>query len=136
MVNDTYPRAGDRTPSACAQREEHWRRNLARQQQSGLTAAAFCRREQIRPSALSWWARELRERNGAHRTTATKKTPPRKPNRPAFVPVKVIEATPRVAGPSPELEVVTRGGHVIRLKPGFDAATLRRAVAALEGQPC
>lgn len=54
-----YPRAGDRTPSACAQREEHWRRVLARQEQSGLTRSAFSRREGINESALSWWAREL-----------------------------------------------------------------------------
>lgn len=128
MANDAYPRAGDRSPSACAQREEHWRRVLARQRQSGLTRAAFCRREGIQPTAFSWWARELGERDGSPRKA--RKAPPR----PAFVPVRVIEAVPPRGAST--LEVVTPGGHVIRLGPGFDPAMLRRAVAALEGRPC
>lgn len=136
MANEsTYPRAGDRTPSACAQREEHWRRVLARQDQSGLTGAAFCRREGVKESALSWWARELNERDGARRKASASKTP-RKPRRPAFVPVRVIEEAPRTSAIGAEVEVVTRGGHVIRLRPGFDAETLRQVVAALESQPC
>lgn len=131
MANDsTYPSAGDRTPSACAQREEHWRRVLGRHRQSGLTQAAFSIREQIKLSALSWWARELRERDGArHEARET----PRKSRRPAFVPVRVIQMAPAVTS---ALEVVTRGGHVIRLQSGFDPALLRRVVAALEGATC
>jgi hypothetical protein len=58
----------------------------------------------------------------------------RKPRRSTFVPVHVI-AAPSPAGAA-AVEVVTRGGHVVRLQPGFDPETLRRAVAALEGQPC
>ena len=137
MANEStaYPQAGDRTPSACAQREEHWRRVLARHQQSGLTMTAFCGREQITPSALSWWARVLREREVRRHKPEPKKTR-RKPRHPAFVPVRVIEAAPRASASMAALEVVTRDGHVIRLGPGFDTATLRRAVAALEGQPC
>ncbi len=136
MANNSYPRAGDRSPSACAQREEYWRRVLARQRQSGLTATDFCEREQIKASALSWWARELREREGTRRKGAASKAPSKKPKRSAFVPVKLIEASPRASAASAAVEIVTRGGHVIRLQPGFDAVTLRRAVAALEGQPC
>jgi hypothetical protein len=128
-----YPGAGNRTPSARAQREKHWRRVVARQQQSGLTRADFCRREGIKNSALSWWAHELRERDGARPKSEARKTR-RRSRRPAFVPVRVIETAPPASVPA--VEVVTRAGHVIRLGPGFDPATLRRAVAALEGQPC
>jgi len=131
MANESkYPHAGDRTPSACAQREEHWRRVLARQRQSGLTQAGFSNREGIKPTALSWWARELRERDGTPRKG--RKTP--QPRRPAFVPVRVIEAVPRHSAST--LEVVTRGGHVVRLQADFDPAALRRLISALEGQPC
>lgn len=134
MVNDsTYPRAGDPTPSASAQREEHWRRVLARQRQSGLTMAAFCRREGIKPSPLSWWSRELGRRDGAQHKTVARKTR-RKSRRPAFVPVHVIAAAPS-AGTS-VVEVVTRGGHVVRLQPGFDPAMLRGVIEALEGLSC
>lgn len=136
MANDTYPQPGDRTPSACAQREEHWRRILARQKQSGLTAAEFCAREEIKPTALSWWAKELRERDGTRPARAAKKVVAKKPRRPAFVPVRVIEAAPSASAVSVGVEVVTRAGHVVRVKPGFDPATLRRVLIALEGRTC
>jgi transposase-like protein len=130
MANDsTYPRDGDRTPSPCAQREEHWRRVLARHRQSGLSQADFCRREEIKPNTLNWWAHELRERDGMHgRARRSRRT-----RRPAFVPVRVVQAMPKNGS---ALEVVTRSGHVIRLHTGFDAATLRQAVAALEDATC
>lgn len=135
MANEIlYPKVGDRTPSARAQRAEHWRRVLARQQQSGLSMAAFCAREQITPSALNWWARELRKRESEPRKPEPKKIK-RKRRRSAFVPVRVIEATMPVANGF-AVEVLTRDGQVIRVRPGFDAVTLRRAVAALEGRPC
>ena len=40
LTTACYPRAGDRTPSAGAERETHWRRILARQRQSSLTQAS------------------------------------------------------------------------------------------------
>lgn len=134
MANDsTYPRAGDRTPSARAQREEHWRRVLALQAQSGLSKADFCRREvTVKESALSWWARELKERDRPPRSPKARSK--RKTPRDAFVPVRVIQVAP--VDTASTLEVVTRSGLVIRLKPGFDPATLRSVVAALEGRPC
>ena len=133
MANDPYPQVGDRTPSACAQREEHWRRVLARQRESGLTQAVFCRREGIKPTALSWWARELSKRRQSRRP-ARQARPPKRTRRPAFIPVRVIQAAPRSSASG--LEVVTRGGHVVHLQPDFDPAMLRRVMAALEGQPC
>jgi len=128
-----YPRAGDRTPSACAQREEHWRRVLARLEQSGLTRSIFSRREGINESALSWWVRELTRRRKARRP-ARQARQPKPVEHSAFVPVRVIQAAPRSGAPA--LEVVTRGGQVVRVQPDFDPAMLRRVIAALEGQPC
>lgn len=135
MANDTtYPRHGDRTPSAQAQREEHWRRILARQQQSGLTRAAFCRREGINKNALTWWTRQLKRRGRSRQVTARGIAKPKSARRAVFVPVRVIQASPR-NGTSP-VEVVTRSGHVVRLHPDFDPSTLRKVLAALEVQPC
>jgi hypothetical protein len=134
MANETsYPQVGDRTLSARAQRAEHWRRVVARQQQSGLSMAAFCAREPVKASALSWWARELRKRESERRKPEPKEIR-RKRRRPVFVPVRVIEAAPSTSAPA--VEVLTRDGHVVRVGPGFDPATLRRTVAALEGRPC
>jgi hypothetical protein len=58
------------------------------------------------------------------------------PATPAFVPVRLIEE------PSPgatAVEVVVRGGRLVRVAPGFRADTLREVVAVLEtleGPPC
>lgn len=77
MANEStgYPRAGNRTSSARARREEYWRRILARQQQGGLSRAAFCRREGIKDGALSWWARELRVRDRVRSKPKKSKSP-------------------------------------------------------------
>lgn len=131
-TDSTYPRAGDRTPAARAQREEYWRRMLARQRQSGLTRAEFCRREGLQESAISWWAKELAERDRPAKTAVTPKPRPKKKTpRTTFVPLQMAQAA---SIPSAfAFEIVTRSGHVVRLGPGFDPEMLRRAIAALEG---
>lgn len=135
LVVAGYPRVGNRTPSARAQRAEHWRRVLARQEQSGLSRSGFCRREGIKAGTLHWWASALRGREEKRKRVVirTTRARPKKQRPAAFLPVRVIQAVPTAL---PALEVVTRGGSVIRLGPGIDPETLRRAVAALEGPPC
>ena len=44
-----------------AERETYWRGILERQAASGLTAAAFCRRESISQPSFYLWRRKLRE---------------------------------------------------------------------------
>ena len=39
-------------------------------------------------------------------------------------------------GAAGRLEVVVRGGRVVRVRPGFDAGTLARVVQTLEALPC
>lgn len=134
MANTTtYPMPGDRTPAAQAQRETHWRRLLDRCQKSGLTRTAFCRREGVSESALNWWIRALRERDQPRRPKRVAKPQRRKHTRSHFIPVRVIEAAAVNATP---VEVVTRSGRVVRVQQGFDAPTLRRVIAALEGLSC
>jgi transposase len=131
----TYPAHGTPTAEARAQRREYWREVLKRWRKSGLSMAAFCKGDDLKDSTLNWWARQLRVRDcdrvRAKRAAAKPKA--QGAARSAFVPVRVIQVASTEGAAT--LEVVTRSGHVIRLKPGFDPATLRRAVAALEGQP-
>lgn len=135
MANTTtYPVSGDKTPAAQAQRETHWRRVLDRCGKSGLTRTAFCSRESINESSLSWWARVLRERDETRRPKTATKPRRRKRTRSHFVPVRVIEAVPAVN--ATPVEVVARGGRVVRVQPGFDVPTLRRVIAALEDLSC
>jgi hypothetical protein len=48
------------------------------------------------------------------------------------VPVRLVEDTP----PAAAVEVVLRGGRVLRVAAGFSAQTLREIVATLEDLPC
>ena len=99
--------------------ERTWRGRLREWRRSGLTGRDFCARHSLSEPSFYAWRREIcqrdRERSAAKRS-------------PAFVPVRVVGAEP--------LEVVVRGGRVVRVAAGFDAEQLRAVVAALEALPC
>jgi transposase len=108
--------AAGRTPDE--HKEQQWRRWIARWQTSGLSVAAFCARHDLATASFYAWRRTLQRRDA----------PPA-----PFVPVQLVD-DPTPAGP---LEVVLADGRVVRVPPGFDAATLRRLLAVLrEERPC
>ena len=81
---------------------------------------AFCARHGLATASFYHWRRVLERR-------ATE--------RPAFVPVQVVADTPPSVARA--LELVLADGRAVRGAPGFDAATLRRLLAVLEGEgPC
>jgi len=134
-----YPAHGDRTSGAQRQRREHWQAVLRRWRRSGVDLVEFGRREGINDTTLSWWARKLRMRDcdrvRAKATSAPKqKSKPKAATESAFARVRVIEAAPRENAIA--IEIVTRAGYVVRVRPGFDLPALRRTVAALDGLPC
>lgn len=133
--NRSYPPNGSRTPEAKARREAHWRRVLERWRQSGLPKTEFSRRERISPDVLAWWQAEIHRRDQARRrrTPAARPRPGGAPEQPAFVPVRVIQPPPP---PSSGVLEVLAGGRVVRVRPGFDAETLGRVLATLEGRAC
>ena len=100
-------------------KERQWRQWITEWRASGLSVRAFCdRRGLATPSFYHW--RRLLERRAAEKA--------------AFVPVQVTaEAVPALAT---ALEVVLTDGRMVRVAPGFDAATLRQLLAVLEGRPC
>ena len=54
---------------------------------------------------------------------------------PAVVPVQLVADAPPAQASA--LELVLADGRVVRVAPGFDAATLRQLLTALEGEgPC
>ena len=53
--------------------EEFWRRTLEPGRHSGLSAASFCRREQLAAWSLHWWRRELARRRQGHLVLCTSK---------------------------------------------------------------
>jgi len=61
-----------------------WRRRLARQKASGLTVAAFCRRERVSVSLWKYWQRQVERA-----TPVACGLPPLRPAMP-FAPVEII----------------------------------------------
>ena len=101
------------------QKERQWRRWIDQWRASGLSVQAFCARHDLAPARFYHWRRVLQRRAAEE---------------PAFVPVRVVaDAVPTQAS---ALEVVLTDGRAVRIAPGFDAATLRRLLAVLEGRPC
>jgi Transposase len=94
-----------------------WRDLVDRQRASGLSVAAFCRRNGVAASSFFAWKRKLGS------TPAT----------PAFVEATVAR-TPRPLSPR-RIEVLLRGGRRVRVGVGFDPTLLTEVVAALEGFP-
>lgn len=134
MTKNGYPKSGVRTPEAKARREAHWRTVVERWRASGLAKTEFARREQISPDVLGWWQVEIHKRDRARRRQAPAARPRRKtaPRPAAFIPVRVVEPAP---APSPAALEILAGGHAVRIRPGFDAETLKRLVAVLEDRP-
>jgi len=101
------------------QKERQWRQWITEWRTSGLSVRAFCDRRGLATPSFYHWRRVLQRR-------AAEKV--------AFVPVQVVaEAVPALAT---ALEVVLTDGRMVRVAPGFDAATLRQLLAVLEGRPC
>lgn len=98
------------------QKEREWRRWLRDWQRSGLRAAVFCRRYGLAEKHLYRWRRILAERDAEQAT---------------FVPVRLLTENAAQDG---ALEVLLACGRRLRVRKGFDAATLRQLLAVLEEQ--
>ncbi len=89
-------------------KERQWRRRIDQWRTSGLSVRAFCARHGLATASFYNWRRVLQR--------------PVPAEQPAFVPVQVVaDAMPAQAS---ALEVVLTDGRVVRVAPGFDAATL------------
>ena len=100
------------------QKERQWRRRIDQWRASGLSVRAFCARHGLATASFYNWRRALQRRAAAEP--------------PAFVPVQVVADV--VPAQASALELVLADGRAVRVAPGFDAATLRRLLAVLEGE--
>lgn len=97
---------------------DRWRRVIQQQQASGLTVAAFCRREGLSEPSFYSWRQRLRGKT-------------------TFAEVKVSPTTPLKAcgitatGPG-GIELRLPGGWCVVVRPGFDRQTLIDLLHALE----
>ena len=92
-----------------------WMEQVRRCERSGLDLAEFARREGIKPKQLYWWRWRLRS-SGELAASA----------KPEFLPVRVVTSTPQPA--ATPIEIALPNGRVVRVRPGFDPATLERVL--------
>jgi transposase-like protein len=120
-----------------AAKENYWRRLLGRWRQSGLTGRDFCAEHGVSEPSFYSWRREIARRD-QQQATARKRTAP------AAAPTMV---TPQCGGaflqlalessaPPPAIEVVLAQGRLLRVRPGFDAASLHQLLRLLEEPSC
>jgi hypothetical protein len=110
--------------------------------ESGLSLPTFCSRRGIKRTTMSGWIYKPAHRiaiEKARHQAATDTTPRDGPAPPAaaptFIPIEVTpDATPPRRPGSSGVEIVLSSGQRVRVAPGFDGDTLRRALAVLEGR--
>jgi hypothetical protein len=103
--------------------ERTWRQHLQRQEASGQTARAYCRRHGLAETAFRYWRRTIADRDREARRSAPVA---------AFVPVTVVG--PPAAG-SP-IDIRLAGGHRVRVRAGCDRDLLAAVLGLLGGRPC
>lgn len=105
-----------------------WIKRVERWQDSGLTAKEFAAELDVTASALTYWKLKLRRERvagGAHHTQSAT-VPPAK-----FL--QLVSTTTHADAGLP-LELVLRGGVIVRVPRGFDEPTLTRILAMVGGQ--
>jgi hypothetical protein len=121
-------------------KEQFWRQALTRFHRSGLTIRAFCVRHRLSEPSFYAWRAELARRDRAAQI-AVGQTPCRRPSRKrrpaprAFVPVRIVPDT-EVPAADGGIDILCRGGRVIRVRAGFDRTSLQEALTVLEALPC
>ena len=93
-----------------------WIKRVRRCERSGVDLAEFARREGIKAKQLSWWRWRLQSSDEPERRAE-----------PEFLPVRVVAATPPPA--ATPIEIALPNGRLVRVRPGFDPATLERVLA-------
>jgi transposase-like protein len=109
-------------------KEQHWREVLQRQVESGLTARAFCRLEELTESAFYFWRRTIRARDGQAPPRKSRRADGESPPPPAFVPA-VVASPPRG---EESILIELAGGRLLRLPSSTSPATLVDLIVCLE----
>lgn len=96
---------------------------LTAYQGSGMSLAAFARREGMSLTRLAWWRKKLQD-----------------PARPSAAPMRWLPVAIRRCEPArpqvSSVEIVVRGGRVIRVTDSFDAEMLVQVIETLERLAC
>ena len=99
-------------------RRQEWARRVARWKRSGKTAAAFALEEGLNVHTLRWWNGRLDSLQGETREVE-------------LVPLQITQSE-ALSSRNASIEITTERGHVVRVRAGVDAATLRTVLAVLD----
>jgi transposase-like protein len=105
---------------------EEWAARVAQLKESGLSVARFAADIGVNAKTLAWWRAELAS------PSAPAAAKPHAPRPIAIAPLKFVEMTTRSDGAP--VEVVLPSGIAIRVRSGFDLATLARVLDVVESR--
>jgi transposase-like protein len=111
-------------------KHRQWREHLAAWRRSGQSAREYCRRHALCESLFYYWRRTLEKPQAS--TPSNSATGAASPSNAPFVPVRLI------GPPSTQavLELVLRGGRIVRVPNGFAPDALRQLITLAEQLPC
>ncbi len=111
--------------------EAGWRKTLAGQARSGVTAREFCRREGLAESAFHFWKRELARRDAeqaaAHHGGRGREG---RPGRARPAPVAALVPVMIASAHAASIELSLPRGVSVRVSAGCDEAMLRKHLGA------
>jgi hypothetical protein len=118
-------------PPSRQQRQEWWRRQLARQRTGNLSVTEFCRQLGVSITTFYYWKKrtsvsapiatgQISAQHGARPLTKTNDAAV-----PSFVPVSIVDP-----GAATQLEIALANACIIRLKGAIDPSLLQAAIAA------
>jgi transposase len=119
----------------CEDREQFWRDHIAGWKSSGMSLRLYSEEHGLKAGTLGYWNSRLKAQAADALTSSTGPgTASTGPETAAtFLAVHVAE--PAVSGPEPRddrIELVLKGGSVLRVGCGFDAVTLDRLLDVVE----
>jgi hypothetical protein len=117
-------------PQCNAAKERYWREHFDAWRRSGLSIRAYCHQHDLAQPTFYLWRRHLEQRP-ASSTPCQPATQPLAAN-PPFLPVRLVGPT----STRPVLELVLRGGRIIRVPSGFAPDDLRQLITLAEQLPC
>lgn len=104
-------------------RERIWREKVEQQKGSGLSVAAYCRRERVSEASYYYWKRRLTERKDKPKTESREGDG-------RFVAIDLPQTV------CDNLEVVLRNGRRVVVPDRFSENALRALLAILEDSAC